>query len=300
MDNQLYDIIIVGSGPAGVSAAIYAARYQLKILVFGELFGGWAGEAHKICNFLGYTQIKGYELAKKMQEQLDELQVEVKTEKVIKINKTENQFTVKTKQAEYKTKKIILAMGTEKRRLNLPLEKELLGKGVSYCATCDAMFYKNKTAAVVGGGNSAITAALLLAEHANKVYIIYRQDRFFRADPVWVEKIEKNSKIETIFNANVIQLCGDKQLIGIKLDNSQNIDIDGLFIELGSIPNTNWVQNLEIETEKDYIKTDSNKKTNISGIYAAGDITNNSLKQIIVAAAEGAIAASQIYRELTR
>ncbi|MBW2978936.1 FAD-dependent oxidoreductase [Candidatus Woesearchaeota archaeon] len=300
MTNQIYDIIIIGAGPAGVSAAIYAARYKLKILVFGELFGGWAGEAHKIGNFLGFKEIKGSELAKKMREQLEELKVEIKTEKVKQISKKENQFLIKSENKEYTAKKIILAMGTEKRKLNIPLEKEFLGKGISYCATCDSMFYKNKTTAVVGGGNSAVTSALLLAEHADKVYIIYRRESFFRADKVWLEKLEQNPKIEIIFSANVAELIGDNKLTSIKLDTGKIIKVDGLFIELGSVPNTSWLKELGIETENNYIKTNSNKKTNIDGIYAAGDITNNPLKQIIVAGADGAIASTEIYKELMR
>jgi thioredoxin reductase (NADPH) len=295
-----YELAIIGTGPAGMNAAIYAARYKIKALALGEVMGGMAAEAHEICNLFGFSKIKGYELSMKVKEQAESLGVETKQGKVMKITKKESEFEIKTEDNKYSAKKIILAMGTEKRKLGLKRENEMIGKGVSYCATCDAAFYKNKTAGVAGGGNSALTAALLIAEFASKVYIIYRREKFFRAEPAWVEAVEKNKKIESVFKANVTELIGEKKLEEVKLDNGKKIKLDGLFIELGSEPNTELCQQLGVELENGHIKVDKTQRTNVPGVFAAGDITNNALKQIITAAAEGAIAATQAYSELRK
>ena len=298
--SEQYELAIIGTGPAGMNAAIYAARYKLKTLVLGEVMGGMAAEASEICNLLGFTKIKGYELAMKIQEQATNLGIETKQEKAMQIKGKDGVFEIKTNAGLYSAKKIILAMGTEKRKLGVKRESEMIGRGISYCATCDGAFYKNKTVGVVGGGNSALTAALLIAEFASKVYIVYRQDKFFRAEPAWVEAVAKNAKIEPVFKANVVELIGEKKLESVKLDNDKMIKLDGLFIELGSDPNTALCQQLGVELENGHIKTDKTQKTNVFGVYAAGDITNNALKQIITAAAEGAIAAMQAYSELRK
>lgn len=298
--SEQYELAIIGTGPAGMNAAIYAARYKIKTLVLGEVMGGMAAEASEICNLFGFSKIKGYELAMKIQEQATSLGIEAKQEKAIQITKRNDWFEIKTNEEMYSAKKIILAMGTEKRKLGVKRENEMIGRGISYCATCDGAFYKNKTVGVVGGGNSALTAALLIAEFANKVYIIYRQEKFFRAEPAWVEAVAKNAKIEPVFKANVTELIGEKKLEEVKLDTGRMLKLDGLFIELGSEPNTALCQQLGVELENGQIKTDKTQKTNVPGVYAAGDITNNVLKQIITAAAEGAIAATQAYSELRK
>ncbi len=290
-----YDLIIIGGGPAGLTAAIYAARYKLKILLITKILGGIALTAHKICNFPTYQDVSGLKLMKQMEDHVKNLKVPIINDEVIKISKG---FKLKTKNKTYEAKKIILALGTERRKLNLLNENKFLGHGISYCATCDAMFYKNKDVAVIGGSNSALTAALLLAEYANQVYIIYRKDHFFRADPAWVEQVEKNKKIKTIFNEQVTELKGEKFLEGVKLKN-QELKVQGLFIEIGSIPDTKLSSQLNIKTDsKSYIITDKQQRTSIEGVYAAGDITNNSLKQIITACGQGAIAAYTSYQEL--
>lgn len=298
--SEQYELAIIGTGPAGMNAAIYAARYKIKTLVLGEVMCGMAAEAHEICNLFGFSKIKGYELAAKIQEHAASLGIETKQEKAIQVMKKNDGFEIKTNEGTYSAKKIILAMGTEKRKLGIKRENEMIGRGVSYCATCDGAFYKNKIAGVVGGGNSALTAALMISEFANKVYIIYRQDKFSRAEPAWVEAVAKHAKIEPVFKANVIELIGEKKLESVKLDNGTLLKLDGLFIELGSEPNTSLCQQLGVELENGQIKTDKTQKTNVPGVYAAGDITNNVLKQIITAAAEGAIATAQIYSELRK
>jgi len=293
-----YDLVIIGAGPSGLTAAIYAARYKLNTLVIGEQIGGLAAEAEEIHNFPSHKKITGIELIKKMREQVENLGVEIKNSYVNSIKKIDSQFLVKTSSTEYKAKKIILATGTKKRKLGLELEDKFLGKGISYCATCDAAFFKNKIVGVVGGSNSAITAALLLSKFANKVYIIYRKDKFFRAEPKLVEEVEKNEKIKSIFNSNVTELIGENKLEGVKLDNGDKLNLDGLFIEIGSVPNLKLAEELGIELEENYIKVDKKQRTNIRGVFACGDVTNSPLKQIIVACAQGAIAANSAYEEL--
>ncbi|RLJ05229.1 MAG: hypothetical protein DRP14_02245 [Candidatus Aenigmatarchaeota archaeon] len=293
-----YDLVIIGAGPAGLTAAIYAARYKLSTLVVGEQIGGMAAEADEICNFPSYKKIIGIELTKKMIEQVENLGVEIKNSYADSIKKIDSQFLEKTNSTEYKAKKIILATGTEKRKLGLKNEDKFLGKGVSYCATCDAAFFKNKVVGVVGGSNSALTAALLLSKFANEIYIIYRKNKFFRAEPKWVEEVERNEKIKSIFNANVIELVGENKLECVKLDNGEKLNLDGLFVEIGSIPSVKLAEELGIELEENHIKVDKKQRTNMEGVFAAGDVTNSPLKQIIVACAQGAIAANSAYEEL--
>jgi len=299
MKNEIYDVIIIGAGPAGMTAAIYSARYHLKTLVIGILAGGLASEAHRICNFPTYPEIKGFELAHKLLNQVTELGVEIKHEKVEKIHGKNNDLTIKTSDEEYKCKKLIIATGSKKKTLGVEKEFEFIGKGITYCATCDAPFYKNKIVAVVGGGNAALTAALLASEFANKVYILYRKEEFSKADPAWIKLIKENKKIEVLFKTEITELIGEKKVKAVKLNNGKIIELDGIFIEIGADPNTEIVKDLGVELERNYIKTDAEKKTNVAGVFAAGDVTLNPLKQIIVACGEGAIAADTAYRELT-
>ena len=295
----MYDLIIIGAGPAGLTAAIYAARYKLNILVLGKLHGGLISEANEVCNFPTHEKIKGFELAMKMTSQVKKMGVGIKAEEITKIEKKEDHFLVKGK-AEYETKKIIMAIGTKRRNLDVTGEKEFCGKGVSYCATCDAAFYKDKTAGVVGGSDAALTAALLLAEYAKKVYIIYRKDKFFRAEPAWIELVEKNEKITKLFNANVTEIYGKNRMEGVKIDNGKSIEMDGIFIEVGSSPDEKLGKEIGIASDGGFIIVNNKQETNIRGIFAAGDITNNPLKQVITACGEGATAAYSVYEEIKR
>jgi len=293
-----YDLIIVGSGPAGLSAGIYAARYNLNFLILGKLNGGAISEAHKVCNYPSQNNINGFELTQQMVNHLKELGGEIRGEEVINIEKKENEFIISTNKEKYFTKKIIFATGREKQISGIPREEEFLGKGISYCATCDGAFYKNKIVAVIGGGNAAITAALLLSEYAKKVYIIYRKDNFFRVEPAWLNQLEKEKKIEPIFNSNVKEILGEDFVEGIILDNNKKLDLNGVFIEIGFKPNEQIPKMLNLKTEKGYIIIDDQQKTNIDGVFASGDCTNNSLKQVITACAEGAIASTKVYEDL--
>ncbi|MBU0957830.1 MAG: FAD-dependent oxidoreductase [Nanoarchaeota archaeon] len=297
----MYDLIILGAGPAGLTAAVYAARYKLNTLVIGKINGGMISEAYEVCNFPTYDRVLGSELTKKMIDQVKKLNVEIKNTDISDIQKKDSQFILKSSTEEFKTKKLILAIGTERLKLNVPGEKEFLGKGVSYCATCDAAFFKDKTVAVVGGSDAALTAALLLSEHAKKVYIIYRQKKFSRGDPTWIEQVEKNKKITPLFEDNISEIYGEKIVKGTKLESGKDIKLDGVFIEIGSKPCDSLPKNIGIKTnEKCYIIVNEKKETNIKGVFAAGDATNNSLKQAVTACADGAIAAYSAYLEISK
>jgi len=298
MSKKKYDLIILGAGPAGLTAGVYAGRFLLKTLILGELQGGTITEAHKVCNFPSEIEIKGFQLGLKMIKQVKELGIEIKSEKVESIKKIDNKFKIKTNKGDYFSNKVILAIGRIKQKLDVPGEKELLGRGVSYCATCDAGFFKDKIVGVVGGSNAALTAALLLSEYAKKVYIFYRKERFFKAEPSWIKQVEENKKIETIFNSNIKEIIGKEKVEKVKLDIEKEIEIEGLFIEIGYIPDESLSKQLNLKTENGYIQVNKKQETSVNGVYATGDITDNPLKQVITACGEGAIAANSVYEEI--
>ncbi|HKL24338.1 MAG TPA: FAD-dependent oxidoreductase [Candidatus Nanoarchaeia archaeon] len=307
MTNEEYDLIIIGAGPAGLTAGLYAGRYKLNTLVLGSLPGGMITESYKMCNFPTYKEISGAEFTQKMMSQVSDLGVKISPENVNNIEKIQNnaktEFKVETGSKVYSGKEIIIATGSDKNKLNIPGEKEFLGRGVSYCATCDAGFYKDKIVGVIGGGDAALSSALLIAEYAKKVYIIYRREEFRKANASWIEQVEKNDKIDFIFNAVPEEIYGtkDEGVKGIKLEDGRNIELDGVFAEIGSTPEKKISRMLGVETnDKGYIKTNKNQKTSVEGVYAAGDITDNPLKQVITAAGQGAVAAHVAYEEITK
>ena len=294
----MYDLIIIGGGPAGLSAAIYAARYKLKTLILTKIIGGEIIEAHLVENYPGTKAASGMEMMNDWKEQALNLGTEIKERYEVKeITKQEDHFLVNN---EYKAKAILLTTGTQRRKLDVKGEENFIGKGVSYCATCDSAFFKDKTVAVIGGSDSAVLAALLLTQYAKKVYIIYRKDRL-RAEPIRTEKAENNPKIEIIYNANVTEIKGKDFVQSVKLDNSNELKLDGIFIEIGSVPSTALAKELNLELdENNCIIVDKSQKTSEDKVYAAGDITTNcnGFRQVITAAAEGAIAAHSIYNDL--
>jgi len=302
--DNIFDLIIIGSGPAGLTASIYASRYGIKHLIIGDSIGGLASGAHKICNFPTYQEISGLDFCRKLQKHVESYGVRIVIDQVVKVIKEKKSFIVKARSGKvFKTKKLLLAIGTERRKLNVPGEKQFLGKGVSYCATCDGPFFKDKIVAVVGGSNAAVTTALYLANIAKKVYVIYRRDRL-KAEKVWVDQLKKNKKIKVIYNTNVTKLEGDDVLKFAVLDkvysNSKKLAIDGLFIEIGNVPRSAIVDDLNIKKDKNgFVEIDKNGRTNIPGVWAAGDLTNGTdLKQIITACAQGAIAVADIEKNL--
>jgi thioredoxin reductase (NADPH) len=304
MKQSFYDVIIVGAGPAGLSAAIYAARYKLNAVVISKDLGGYAATAHKICNYPSYIEVSGTELINKFVKHAEGLGVKIIFEEVIKIKpdgKGKNDFLVTTPKKDYLAKKIIFSGGTIKINLNIPGEKKFLGRGVSYCTTCDGPFFKDKIVAVIGGSDSALTSALLLSDYASKVYIIHRKETFYKAEPHWIHLVSEQKKIETIFNEEVSEIIGDKKVTSVKLKSGKTMKMDGVFIEAGSFPDINYISELKISTnENGYIITDRDQKTNIRGIYAAGDVTDSDLKQVVTAAAQGAVAANSVYKELKK
>lgn len=297
---ETYDLAIIGAGPGGLTAALYASRYILNTLVVGKSAGGLIAEAHRVCNFPTHEEISGLGLSQKLTEQVKKLDVPIYYETVEKIEVHDDGFKLTTKNNIFTAKKIILAPGTEKRRLNLPEEEGFMGKGVSYCATCDGPFFKDRVVAVVGGSDAALTAALLLSEHATKVYIIYRKDHFFRGEPAWVKLAEDNPKIEPVFNSEIKEIKGANMVKSVVLNDGSELEVQGVFVEIGSDPNTKLAEELGVTLERGYIVVDKFQKTNIPGVFAVGDVTNSPLKQVVTAAASGAIAAKSAYDELVR
>jgi len=301
MSKKSHDLIIVGAGPAGLTAAIYAARYKLDTLVLGYDVGGNANLAHEIENWPGFKGT-GMELMQKWKEHVESFKVPIISESVKRIRNNKGSFIVSTEKDEFSSSALILAMGTKHRELGVPGEKEFLGKGVSYCATCDAAFFNDKIVAVVGGNDAAAMSAQVLCEHAKKVYVIYRKDRI-RAEPARVSCLECNNKTEFIYNANVTEIMGDKFVKKVKLDNGKTLDVDGVFIEIGGVPVSAMAKELSILiNDEGRIKVNAGMETSVPGILAAGDITDgsNEFNQVVTAASEGAIAALSAFKFITR
>ena len=298
-----YSLIIVGAGPAGLTASIYASRYKLGHLIIGEDLGGLAFEAHKICNFPTEKEILGMKIIEKMQKHVESLDAPLIIDKVINIVQKNKVFEITTQKGKiFLADALLLATGTIHRRLNLPNESKFLGKGISYCATCDAMFHQNKTVAVIGGGNSANTASLYLAEIAKKIYQIYRKNKL-RGETEWANQVINNKKIDVIYNTKVIGLKGKEKLEKIVLTSphqkAKEIAIDSLFIEIGTVPQKILTEQLSLTINKNhFIEVNSSQKTSRNGVWAAGDITtaSNNFHQIITACSEGAIAAENIFK----
>lgn len=302
---EIYDLVIVGAGPAGLAASIYASRYKLNHLLIGAQIGGQVNEIRKIENWPGDISVSGFDLLSRFSEHAKSLGVAPQNESVVEVKKNaEDIFEIVTAKNIHKTRSIIMAMGTEYRKMNIPGEKELTGKGVSYCATCDAMFFRDKVICVIGGGNAAVTSALGLTDFASKVYLIYRGDRF-SAEPIWLEKMANNPKIETIKNTNIIEIKGEQKVEKVILDNAyedrNHLEVDGVFVEIGSEPGVELAQRIGVETDtQGFIKVNADMSTNISGVFGAGDITtgSNKFRQILTASAEGAVAANGVYKLL--
>jgi thioredoxin reductase (NADPH) len=298
-----YDVVIVGGGSAGYPAAIYSARFGLKTLVITRERGGLLTTTHLVENYPGFSSISGPDLMEKIEEHVRYYDVPIKDDDVLDIEKQGNHFIIKTSEGQYKAKAVILATGTERRKLNVPGEKEFSGKGVSYCATCDAPLFKGKVVGVVGGSDSAAKEALLLSEYASKVYIIYRSEQI-HPEPINIRRIEDNPKIEIINRTNVAAIKGDKFITHIVLDKPYKGKIEfplgGLFIEVGHLPQSVLAKKLGIKLNlRGEIVIDRMSRTNVNGVYAAGDVANTEWKQAITGAAEGCIAAYSAYEYIS-
>ena len=307
MVKEEYDVMVLGGGIAGMTAAIYAVRYNLKTIVIGQTFGGAGNLAGHIENWPGFIG-SGADLMNKVLEQAKEAGAKFVEGEISSIEKKGKEFSVEVGDKKIQAKTVILALGMQHRKLGVKGEKELTGRGVSYCATCDGMFFKNKTVMVIGGSDSAAKAALYLSEIAKKVYVSYRKSEM-RCEPISLKKIHGKENIEINYFTNPVEILGDKKVTGIVLKQEESvgcpdpgkcknlkIDVDGIFIEIGAAPVIEVVNSLGVKlNEGGFIVIDRNCKTNIEGIYAAGDNTDTSFKQLVVASAEGAMAAKSAY-----
>jgi len=294
---ETYDLIIIGAGPAGLTAAIYAQRSQLKTLVLEKLSpGGQLLLSEKIENYPGFSEaIAAQKLVEQMQKQAENLGMNLKLEEVKTISQRDGKKIVSTfAERQYQALAIIIATGTRPSRLEVEGEEKLTGLGVSYCAICDAPFFKNKIVAVVGGGSTALEEGLYLAKFASKVYLIHRRG-MFRGEKILAKRVAENPRIEIVWNSIVKEICGGEEVEKIRIKNlktekTSGLTCSGIFIFAGSNPNTEFIKDFIELDNQGFIKTDEHLEANIKGIFACGDARNNLLKQIIVACGEGALA----------
>lgn len=292
----MYDIVIIGGGPAGLTAGIYARRANKRVLVLEAMVcGGQIVNTSKIENYPVAPGITGPEFGQILQKQAEDLGVEIEFERAEKITGKGGDFTVTTAEDEgYKAKAVILACGTEPRKLSLPNEDRFAGRGISYCATCDGNFYKDKVVAVNGGGNSALHEAIYLSGIAKKVYLVHRRNEF-RGGAALVDKVKACDNIELVLNANILALEGDKKLTGIKIDQGgkeKDISIDGLFVSIGRAPNAKSLLSDLALTKDEFVAADETCETNISGVFVAGDVRSKDVRQLVTATGDGAVAAT--------
>ena len=292
----MYDIIIIGAGPAGLTSAIYARRASKKVLVLeARSYGGQIINTLDIENYPVESHISGFDFATKLYNQAKDLGAEIVFEKVVNINDKGSIKEVVTTKNIYNSKAVIIASGAENRKLGLVNEEELVGKGVSYCATCDGAFYRNKIVAVVGGGNTALEDALYLADVASKVYLIHRRDEF-RGDETSVNSLNERENVEFIYNSTVTKLNANEKLESIEVTNKdgsvKTIDVDGLFVAVGRIPeNQNFAKLIDLN-EAGYAESGEDCTTKVKGIFVAGDNRTKEVRQLVTATSDGAIAAT--------
>lgn len=295
--NRKYDVIIIGAGIAGITSAIYLKRAGLNILLLEKSApGGQITRISKIENYPGIKEIDGSTLALNLYDQLKSLEIKINYGEIIDININNNTKIVKTSKEEYEAKNIIIATGREPKKLEIEHIDSLIGHGISFCATCDGSFYKNKIVCVVGGGNTALEEALYLSNICNKVYLIHRNEQF-KAEKILINEINNKNNIELILNSEVEQIKEENNILhSIILKDNKEIICDGLFIAIGSTPKIDFINNTNIKSENNYIIVDKNKKTNIEGIYAIGDVIKKDVYQIVTASYDGIIAASDIIK----
>ncbi|MBI2564539.1 FAD-dependent oxidoreductase [Candidatus Woesearchaeota archaeon] len=300
----MYDVLIVGAGAAGLTAAIYTCRKNLKTAVISLDIGGQTNLTNHIENYPGVNAMPGPQLMQKFQENALNFGAEIIPGKVIHIDKKDDLFEVQLANGEKnQTKVVILAFGKVARSLNIPGEEKFFGRGVSTCATCDSPLYKNKIAAVVGGGNSGVEAALELASIAKKVYLIHRHQKL-KADEITVKKVEKQPNVEIILNSQPTEIIGDKFVTSIivedvKTKEKKGLHIDGVFVEIGYVVDTSMVKHLAKLNKRNEIIITDKCETSCPGLFAAGDVTTMPFKQTVISAGEGAKAALQAYYYLT-
>jgi thioredoxin reductase (NADPH) len=297
----MFDVIIVGSGVTGFGAAMYAARLDLSVVVVGDVDGGTITLTDDVANYPGFIQLTGKELAENLKAHALDYPVTIETGTVVEMFKDEDDiFYAVTDGKTFLGKSVIFATGMKERELEVPGHDELKNKGVSYCALCDAPLFKEKTVAVVGGSDSAAKEALLLAKYCPKVYIIYRREQI-RPEPINGRRIEKEPRIEVITETNVTEIIGDQRVTAVKLDKPHNgsdtLELDGVFVAIGGIPYSELAMKMGVKTnEKGEIEVDRSSRTNVEGVFAAGDVVDTEFKQAITGVAEGVHAAYQAYK----
>ncbi len=300
---MIYDTIIIGAGPAGISASIYAVRKKIKFLLVSETVGGQVLTSGDIENFLGYSEIDGIQFVNRMVDQMNRLGIKPLIDRVVKAERRNGNFLILTASGrEIFSHSLLLCTGSEYRKLNIPGEREYTGRGVSYCYTCDAPFYKNATVAVVGGGNAGLEAVQQLLNYANKIYLIEATDKI-KGDEILQDRTLSDERVEVLLNTKVKEIKGDrKSVTSIILEKDRSIKelkVEGVFVEIGLVPNTELADQLGVvKNEKGEIVIDCNNRTTEERVYAAGDCTNIFAKQIITAAGEGAKALLSLYHDL--
>ena len=304
--SEIYDIAILGAGPAGISAAIYAARAKMNILWLDKQFaqGGQVLNTYEVDNYPGMPGISGMDLGEAMGAHAAKLGIEPVRENVLSVEDAGTEKIIRTKKHEYRAKTVILACGASHRRLNIPGEEELSGMGVSYCATCDGAFFKDKTAVVVGGGNMAVEDAIFLSRICKKVYLLHRRDEL-RADEILQESLSACENVEMIWNSVAVEIQGTECVTGLKIrnvldDTESVIDKDGVFIAVGILPNTEKFKGLVKLDEAGYIIAGEEGITETPGVFAAGDIRTKMLRQVVTAVADGANAVISAHNYLIR
>ena len=292
----MYDVIIIGAGPAGLTAALYSGRAKMKTLLIESAFsGGQISTIYAMENYPGFEQpISGPDLAMKMDEQTRRFGAEIINEEVVELFLDEKVKKVKTNNNTYEGKTVIISTGAKPRELGLKNESRLIGSGISYCAVCDGAFFYDKTVAVIGGGDTAVSDALYLTRFCSKVYLVHRRDSL-RATKVIQDEVFNNCKIEMVWNSTIESILGENKVEGISVknvinDEAREISVDGIFVAVGTIPNIKLVENKLKISKSGYIITNENMATDIPGVYAAGDIREKQLRQVITAASDGAVA----------
>ncbi len=296
MANKSYDVIIIGGGPGGYTAALYAARANLSTLVLEKMSpGGQMATTDIVENYPGFVEgINGLELGMQMKEGAERFGVKTKMAEVKSVDLEANPKLVHTRKATFEAKTVILATGAFPRELGLPNERELRGRGISYCATCDGAFYKGKTVVIVGGGNTAVADAIFLAKICEKVYLVHRRDEL-RASKTYMDALEKAENIEFIWSSEVVEVKAEEFVTGVKVksrkdDSIREVACDGVFVAIGNIPNTELIKGQVELDESGYVLADESTQTNIPGVYAVGDMRKKPLRQIVTAVADGAVA----------
>lgn len=302
----MYDVIVIGGGPAGVSAGIYSSRKQLKTLVISESFGGQSTVSAGVENWIGEISIPGWQLGKKFEDHLRAQEgIEIRTERATKIDPKDGGYVVTADGGAHETKTVILALGGRHRHLDVPGEEKFAGKGVVYCSTCDAPFFKGKSVAVVGGGNSGLEAVEDLLPYAEKITLLAIGDAL-KGDEVTKEKILADSRVSVIYHAKTLEIRGEEKVAGIRYEDTETgetkeLPVDGVFVEIGMVPNSDLAKGLVDLSEYGEVKVDARTfSTSLPGIFAAGDITDTPYRQNNISAGQGVVAALSAYDYIRR